>query len=191
MKQHVVPGCRRLVHELEVAITQSETAAEITQAVRDTLKRLIQEEAVRLPDEMRQPSPGSYARRLIYSCPRGRWTALAMIWGPGQGTPLHDHAGLWCVEGVLEGEIEVTQYELLERRGDLLRFEPQGTHVAGVGTAGRLIPPYDYHTIANALREVPSITIHIYGGEMDHCNIFEPRSGGWYEQLPRTLSLTA
>ena len=39
-----------------------------------------------------------------------------MTWGPGQGTPLHDHAGMWCVEGVLEGRIEVARYDLLDER---------------------------------------------------------------------------
>ena len=44
------------------------------------------------------------------------YSVVAMTWGPGQGTPLHDHSGLWCVEGVWHGELEITQYELLESR---------------------------------------------------------------------------
>ena len=35
-----------------------------------------------------------------------------MTWGPGQGTPVHDHGGLWCVEGVVEGQIAVTRYDV-------------------------------------------------------------------------------
>jgi hypothetical protein len=54
-----------------------------------------------------------------------------------------------------------------------------------------LIPPHDYHVLANALPDRPSITLHVYGGEMDHCNVFEPRADGWYEQIPRQLELTA
>ena len=41
-----------------------------------------------------------------------------MTWGPGQRTALHDHAGIWCVEGVMEGEMEVIRYELLEEGAD-------------------------------------------------------------------------
>ena len=40
----------------------------------------------------------------------GRYTAVVMTWGPGQGTAMHDHGGLWCVEGVVEGAMTVTQY---------------------------------------------------------------------------------
>jgi len=191
MDHHVRSDCRSLIEALDAAITGASTLDEITHSVRDTLSELILAGACTLPEDLRRPAADSYARRLIYACPHGRWTALAMIWGPGQGTPLHDHAGLWCVEGVLEGQIEVTQYRLLEQSGTMLRFEAQGTELAGVGSAGRLIPPYDYHTIANAEPGGSSITIHVYGGDMDHCNIFEPRQHGWYETVPRTLKLTA
>ena len=50
-----------------------------------------------------------------------------MTWGPGQRTALHDHAGIWCVEGVVEGEMAVTRYELLEEEEDgLCRFAERG-----------------------------------------------------------------
>lgn len=197
MTQHTVDsrtahaGCQRLIEALDAAVGGTGGSEEITCRVRDVLTELILAEAVELPEELRRPSPDSYARRLIHTSPTLGYTALSMIWGPGQGTPLHDHAGLWCVEGVLEGQIEVTQYRLLEKNGEMLRFEAQEPDIAGVGSAGRLIPPYDYHTIANALPDRPSITIHIYGGEMDHCNIFQPHQDGWYETVSRTLSLTA
>ena len=48
-----------------------------------------------------------------------------MTWGPGQGTPLHDHAGIWCVECVVEGEMEVRQYDLVEENAGSFRFVPQ------------------------------------------------------------------
>ena len=47
---------------------------------------------------------------------------VAMTWGPGQGTPIHDHAGIWCVEGVIQGEMTVTSYQVQEQKGDLYRF---------------------------------------------------------------------
>ena len=43
---------------------------------------------------------------------------------------------------------------------------PVGSVTAGIGEAGRLIPPTDHHVIANALRDRPSVTLHIYGGEL-------------------------
>ena len=38
---------------------------------------------------------------------------VVMTWGPGQKTALHDHAGIWCVECVVDGNMEVAQYDLM------------------------------------------------------------------------------
>ena len=46
-----------------------------------------------------------YGRRLLHRDPRGRYTVVVMTWGPGQGTPIHDHANLWCVECVYRGNV--------------------------------------------------------------------------------------
>lgn len=46
-----------------------------------------------------------------------------MTRGPGQGMPLHDHGGMWCIEGVFRGSIEVRPYELVERHGKSLGLD--------------------------------------------------------------------
>ena len=109
-----------------------------------------------------------------------------MTWGPGQRTPLHDHAGIWCVEGVVQGRMDVTQYDLVETAGTAYRFEAKGCVHAAVGSAGCLIPPFEYHVLANALDE-PSITLHVYGGEMTSCHVFEPAGSGRYVRCERAL----
>lgn len=191
MNAVVEAGCVTLSAALDDAVRGERDPERITRRVRDVLTELIHAGAVHLPEAVREPVPGSYARRLVCANPDLGYTALAMVWGVGQGTAVHDHAGLWCVEGVVEGRITVTQYELLERDGKRCRFDRKEPGEAGVGSAGRLIPPHDYHTIQNALPDQPSITIHVYGGEMDHCFIYEPRENGWYEEIAKTLTLTA
>ena len=44
-----------------------------------------------------EPAPDRYARRLMHKDPAGRYSVVVMVWDRGQGTPLHDHAGVWCV----------------------------------------------------------------------------------------------
>ncbi len=184
-------GCRVLIERLDQALGSTVGPEARTRAVRDVLTELIHNGSIELPSELTRPSPDGYARRLIHTSERLGYVALAMVWGPGQGTPLHDHAGLWCVEGVLTGQIAVSQYDLVERQGPHCRFVAQGCEVAGVGSAGRLIPPFDYHTIANASPDQSSITIHVYGGEMSRCSIFLPLGDGWFEETERVLKLTA
>ena len=137
------------------------------------------------------PNPERYARRLMHRDPENRYTVIAMVWNVGQGTPLHDHAGIWCVECVYSGRIKVTSYNCHggDPEHDLVQFKQETVIHAGVGQAGALIPPFEYHVLENA-GDSPAITLHVYGGEMDHCHIFEPVGNGWLRRY-RELSYTA
>ena len=134
-----------------------------------------------------QIKPGSYARRLLLRDSAMGYTAVVMTWAPGQTTPIHDHAGIWCVEGIVQGEINVTRYKLKRQTGESFLFTVQAPILASVGSTGSLIPPDEYHALANTTDAV-AITVHIYGGEMDHCNVYSPRSDGWHERASHSLS---
>ena len=117
-----------------------------------------------LEPKFQEPARDRYARRLLHRDPAGRYTAVVMVWDVGQGTPLHDHSGMWCVECVYRGRIRVTSFDLEGNPGaDVLRFTPESVVLAGQGEAGHLIPPFEYHMIENADAS-PAITIHVYGG---------------------------
>lgn len=180
------PDLAELVGCLDEAVTLPGPEA-ITSRVKADLTRLIHAHRLHLPDAARLPRTDTYARRLLYRSDRFGYTAVAMTWGPGQRTALHDHAGIWCVEGVVEGAMEVTQFDLVDEREGHYRFSEKGRVQAAVGSAGCLIPPFEYHILANALPAEPSITLHVYGREMDHCYIFEPLADGTYQRLERRL----
>jgi predicted metal-dependent enzyme (double-stranded beta helix superfamily) len=136
------------------------------------------------------PAADKYARRLLHRDPSGRYSVVVMVWGTDQGTPLHDHAGVWCVECVYRGRIRVTSFDLESGPAvEPLRFTPESVVFAGVGEAGHLIPPFEYHMIENA-EPTPSVTLHVYGGELTWCNAFHPLEGGGYRRERRELSYT-
>ena len=67
-----------------------------------------------------------------------------MIWGSGQGTPIHDHDDKWCVECVYQGSIKVVSYDLIGAADDeIVSFRKEQEVAAGRGEAGSLIPPFD------------------------------------------------
>lgn len=138
-----------------------------------------------------EPAPDRYARRLMHRDPQDRYTVLAMVWDKGQGTPLHDHAGTWCVECVYRGRIEVTSFSV--HGGDpetgVVQFEKETVVNAGPGEAGALIPPFEYHMIRNP-DPTAAVTIHVYGGEMTYCHVFEPVEGGGFRRQYRELTYT-
>lgn len=179
-------GLRDLIARIDDAVRLTDAEA-ITGRIKAELERAIRARAVELPARFHAVRSDSYARRLLHRNADLGYTAVVMTWGPGQCTPLHDHAGIWCVEGVVEGRMDVTQYDLVEESANAYRFEAKGCVHASVGSAGCLIPPFEYHVLANAI-DRPSITLHIYGGEMTTCHVFEPASDGCYVKRERPLS---
>ena len=180
-------GLAELIDRLDRAVGE-DTADAITHRVKHDLEDLLGRGLLALPARFKAARPDCYARRLLYQDPQDRYTAVVMTWGPGQGTPVHDHGGLWCVEGVVEGQMQVTQYDV-RPAGDGFDVSPVGAPIAaGVGSAGRLIPPTDYHVLANARPDGTSITLHVYGGNLTGCRVFTPDASGRYVEDVRTLS---
>ncbi len=179
-------GRDRFIAAVDAAVASGDGHA-ITAALRSTLCGLIRDPGIRLPACVHAPISDHYARRELYRSPHHGYSIVAMTWGPGQGTPVHDHCGLWCVEGVWDGELEVTQYELLDTDGERTRLRPAGGMQAGPGTAGSLIPPHEYHTIRNASSDQVAVSVHIYQGLLDHCCRFEHLQGEWYRRVPAEL----
>lgn len=160
----------------------------LTRRLADGLHELASQRRIALPESVRSVNPSTYARRLLHRCPERGYTVVAMTWGPGQQTQLHDHAGMWCVECVIEGRLEVVQYDLLERVGDRCRFERRGSVHAGVGDSGCLIPPFEHHVLRNALPADRSVTVHVYAGEMERCNLYLPAEDGWWTRTATELA---
>lgn len=173
------PGARKLIDAIDAAVQLSDEAA-TTDALRTLLCRSIRDQEVNLPSCVFERVDDHYARRELYRSEEFGYSVVAMTWGPGQGTPIHDHAGQWCVEGVWEGFLEITPYELVETQGRRYRFEPRGTMNAGAGSAGSLIPPHEYHTIQNPSDDAIAVSLHIYRRPLESCAKFHPDERGWY-----------
>ncbi|MEN7343847.1 MAG: cysteine dioxygenase family protein [Pseudomonadota bacterium] len=183
------PGIAPLVDLVDRAVELKDSTA-ITDLIKTELCKLIRTNAFELPASVMQPLPDRYARRLIHRDEERGYSIVAMTWGPCQSTPIHDHSGMWCVEGVCAGTIDVLQYELMETEGDQrYHFESRNSYMAGVGSAGCLIPPYEYHLIANPCDRTPAVSLHIYGGDMNQCQIFvREQETDWYQKVMRDLS---
>lgn len=182
----VIPGLDELTRRLDEAVEAADPEA-ITIRVKHDLEDLLGRSVLVLPEHFREARPDCYARRLLHQDPAHRYTAVVMTWGPGQATPVHDHGGLWCVEGVVEGQMTVTQYDVVPDAGGTFRATPLGSLEAGVGSAGRLIPPTDFHVLGNACADRASVTLHVYGGSLDACRVFVPADDGRYREVVKAL----
>src|SRR4029079_18921668 len=91
-----IRGVDELVERLDRAV-QEPTPERITAAVKETLEEMVAGGTFELPAALTEPKSDHYARRRIHRSAEHGYTVIAMTWGTGQGTALHDHSGMWCV----------------------------------------------------------------------------------------------
>jgi len=104
-------------------------------AIAARLERLLAHDGWLAP-EHQVGSPDSYRQHLLHVSKCRRLSVVALVWLPGQRTPIHDHVS-WCVVGVYRGVERETHYRLTAR-DDLVPvsvFEAQAGHVEA------LVPP--------------------------------------------------
>ena len=90
MTTRAVPSFEALREKLDAAVLLPDPAS-IAQTVKHALQETLRCDGLALPEAFYHSRPDTYARGLLHRDPNGRYTAVVMRWGPGQGTPLHDH----------------------------------------------------------------------------------------------------
>jgi predicted metal-dependent enzyme (double-stranded beta helix superfamily) len=106
--------------------------------------------------------PDGYVCHVLHTEPDGSFSVTALVWRPGQLTPIHDHV-TWCVFGVLQG----CEYEELYVRGEDGTFLAQvGSSANQVGEVSGFAPPGDIHRVRNHGGGV-AISLHVYGADIN------------------------
>jgi len=110
-----------------------------------------------------EPADDTYRQHLVHVHPAGRYSIVALVWKPGQATPIHDHR-CWCVVGVWRGLERETTYALYGDGEPYLAA--RGSTVAGPGTVSVLVPPdEDVHHVENCGSRI-AISVHVYGDDI-------------------------
>ena len=110
----------------------------LARSVASALGALLKKKGWLLP-EHRRGWTDRFRQHILHVAPDGGFSVVAVVWQPGQTTPIHDHVS-WCVVGVYEGEEEETRYHLYEGEGGRFLLE-DGTATAEPGEVATLIPP--------------------------------------------------
>lgn len=177
------PGLRQIIREVEAAWALRETT-EVVRALNARLPALIEQYRPQLPGWAVEADvrAAAYRRIELHHCPLSGFQILAMVWGPGQGTPVHDHRDQWGIESVWQGELEVVDFKVKESAGDFLRLEP--SQVSRVPTGGSLgfTPEHGLHLCRNPSARNATISLHIYARPLDWFNQYIDVGDGWYER---------
>ncbi|MBA2344434.1 MAG: cysteine dioxygenase family protein [Rubrobacter sp.] len=145
------------------AMRENPNGESLSHGVARALKSLLAEPDW-LSQDYRQGWPDRYRQHILHVAPDGGFSVVALVWQPGQTTPIHDHL-TWCVVGVYEGEEEETLYHLYkDAKGRF--FVRAGIETANPGDVTVLVPPEeDVHQVTNVGDET-AISIHVYGADI-------------------------
>lgn len=133
-----------------------------------------------LSDTYKREDPISYARNAIHLGGPGDVSLFALVWRPGQWTPVHDH-GTWGVVGVLRGVLEERAYLPTPSsvgRDDNIKLQNGGMVLLSSGSVSTFVPNPDHIHVTGVpeSREL-AISLHLYGRAMNSFHIYDRRSG--------------
>lgn len=153
---------RGFVTDLAARMADTRDEAEILRKGAALLAQLVAHDDW-LPDAFAVPDPERYRQYLLHCDSRERFSVVAFVWGPGQGTPIHDHR-VWGLIGMLRGREQAERYDRapdgrLVSRGPIDTLNPGDVEAVGPHNG-------DIHRVWNALPDAPSISIHVYGGNI-------------------------
>lgn len=132
--------------------------------------------------------PDHYARNAIYVAPDHSLSLYALVWTPGQWTPVHDH-GSWGVVGVLRGMLEERSYlpksvrtgshDAAVREGDAgIELQRGGVILIGAGSVTSFVPNPDHiHLTGVGADRSQAVSLHLYGRNMNSFHLYDVAAG--------------
>lgn len=133
-----------------------------------------------LQPEHYRSDPAGYTRNLIHEAPDAGLSLYALVWLPGQWTPVHDH-GSWGVVGVVEGVLEERSYVRLspDRGADEgIELARGGTILLNHGAVTSFVPNPDHIHVTGVPPERPrAVSLHLYGRMMSDFNVYDVAAG--------------
>lgn len=133
-----------------------------------------------LTDAHCRADASGYARNLIYRPDDATLSLYALVWTPGQWTPVHDH-GTWGVVGVVQGVLEERAY--LPSDGEIGRdsgiaLRPGAINLLTPGSVTTFVPNPDHiHRTGVPEDRKPAISLHLYGNAMNSFHVYDVAAG--------------
>jgi predicted metal-dependent enzyme (double-stranded beta helix superfamily) len=156
------------------------TPSERVAAIAPRMLRLLTAGSDFLTGAHRRSDPSGYARNLIYRPDDATLSLYALVWTPGQWTPVHDH-GTWGVVGVVEGVLEERAF--LPSGGDIgtdsgIALVPGAINLLTSGSVTTFVPNPDHiHRTGVPEDRGPAISLHLYGNAMNSFHVYDVEAG--------------
>ncbi|KAF2021235.1 cysteine dioxygenase [Aaosphaeria arxii CBS 175.79] len=88
---------------------------------------------------------------------------LLLVWKPGKGSPIHDHANAHCVMKVLFGNLTETLYELPTQQGDAASpMVVKSEKTYNVNEVTYISDEIGLHRVSNPSQDQLAVSLHLY-----------------------------
>ena len=172
----------QFLEECENVAAVNETPADIVLRLAPPMQRLISVADDFLEPAHLRPDPSHYARNLVYVAEDERLSLFALVWEPGQWTPVHDH-GSWGVVGVYEGNLEERAYMRVDAnpqqdRDHGIDLQRGGLVLLSPGSVTTFVPNPDHIHVTGVPDDRPrAVSLHLYGRMMDRFHAYDVAAG--------------
>lgn len=121
--------------------------------------------------------PDHYARNAVHVDDNGLMGLYALVWLPGQWTPVHDH-GTWGVVGVLEGALEEHNFMRTDSQPESamthIELARGGVILLVSGAVTSFVPNPDHiHRTGNGSVDRRVVSLHLYGHAMAGFHVYD------------------
>lgn len=147
----------------------------------------LMEEYVSNPSEWQKYALGDpsrpYTRNLVDKG-NGKSNLLILVWTPGKGSPIHDHANAHCIMKILKGSLKETLFSW-PNQSVLNNGEPSPPNVKKETVYQENQVTYmsdqlGLHKVTNPDPENVAVSLHLYtppNAAVYGCHIFDPNTG--------------
>ncbi|MEQ8194929.1 MAG: cysteine dioxygenase family protein [Rhodospirillales bacterium] len=173
------PALRRFIERSRVCAQNSDNAVDCVTAIAPLMLELLEGGCDFFEPGHLRSDPAHYARNAIYIDDDGRLSLFALVWLPGQWTPVHDH-GTWGVVGVAEGVLEERNYMADGRiaRDEGIVLHCGGSIILTEKAVTTFVPNPDHiHKTGVPENRRKAVTLHLYGREMSNFHVYDPEAG--------------
>jgi predicted metal-dependent enzyme (double-stranded beta helix superfamily) len=144
-----------VIAELDRAVHRDAELAERLASVAATIGEAASSTDLLAPRHLRS-SPDQYRTNVVHVAPDGSFSVVALVWRPGQCTPIHSHRS-WCVVGVVCGTERETTYRRVAGG-----VEAVDAYTFTAGQTTWVADDRAVHAVENVGDDI-AVSLHVYG----------------------------
>lgn len=119
-----------------------------------------------------------YTRNLVDSG-NGKFNLMALCWGEGHGSSIHDHSSADCFVKILDGQLKETMFDwpTPEAQAGGQAMTIKATNICEKDAATYINDSMGLHRVENPSHSDKAVSLHLYCPPFESCMMFDQRTG--------------